>query len=592
MVSTELKWDGKKTQVDRIALPFQEVEIINQPRVKQFTLKSLPSGYPQDWKNMLIWGDNKWIISSLLPNFAGKVNLIYIDPPFATGADFSMPIKIGDSEMIKEPSVIEEIAYRDTWGKGLASYLQMMYDRLVLMRELLADNGAIYVHLDYRVVHYIKVILDEIFGKDNLVNEISWVYTGREAPAKNKLTRKHDTILFYSKSENYIFNQQYDPYDEKYVKLYFIQRDKGGRLFQWQPDGKGSHYKQYLDESKGIPFRDWWQIKPVHGIDYMKRGESEYLGFPTQKPETLLERIIKISTNEGGIVADFFCGSGTTLAVAEKLGRRWIGADLSKFAIHTTRKRLLNIPTCRPFVIFNLGNYQKHKFMENGKYPPIERYVKFILELYRAKPISGYYFLHGRKDWRFVHVGSVDSPVTESEVVDALEECTNAASGKGLDILGWEFEMGLDEVVQRLKEHSGVEIRLKEIPKEALEIKEASEEIKFFDRNSVEVSVSVKNRVTELELKNFVLANMEYVPDEVRSKIKKFTDYIDYWSVDFDYKNDVFHNQWQSFRTRSNPKLETKCKHTYKQSGKYNILVKVIDIFGNDSNKLIEVVVK
>lgn len=575
-MGTELKWDGKRTSVDRIILPFQEVEIINQPREKQFTLKSLPSNYPSDWKNMLIWGDNKWVLSSLLQNYAGKVNLIYIDPPFATGADFSIPITIGDSELTKEPSVIEEIAYRDTWGKGLASYLQMMYDRLVLMKELLSETGSIYVHLDYRVVHQIKLIMDEIFGKDNFVNDIVWCYTG-PSQTSNYFPRKHEIILFYSKTEKHIFNADdiRIPYKKSNIatgQTSVIGRASKERLLE-------------LDKRGKIP-EDWWA--DVATIGYI---HGQILNFPTQKPEGLLERIINASSNEGDIVADFFCGSGTTLAVAEKLGRRWVGSDLSKFAIHTIRKRLLNIPTCRPFVILNLGNYQKHKFMENGKYPPIERYVKFILELYRAKPISGYYFLHGKKDWRFVHVGSVDSPVTESEVVDTLEECTDEASGKGLDILGWEFEMGLDEAVQRLQEHSGVEIRLKQIPKEALEINDATEEIRFFDRNSIDASVSVKEDV-EVELKNFVLANMEYVPDEVRNKIKKFTDYIDYWSVDFDYKNDVFHNQWQSFRTRNNTKLDNKCKHTYKKSGKYRMLLKIIDIFGNDTNKLVDVVVK
>lgn len=584
-MSTELRWDNKRTQVDKIVLPFQEVEIINQPRTKQFTLKSPPSNYPTNWRNMLIWGDNKWVMSSLLQNFSGKINLIYIDPPFATGADFSIPIKIGDLEWTKEPSVIEELAYRDTWGKGLSSYLQMMYERLVLMKELLAENGTIYVHLDYRVVHYVKIIMDEIFGKDNFRNEIVWCFTGPAQKVRD-FPDKHNIILRYVKGIDPIFNIDSIrvPYSESFLSRRRYAEGKGG-IYAGKSEREDKEFGEY---QKGKVPEDWWDDIPSGG----QMPRNEILGFPTQKPEKLMERIINVSSNEGDTVADFFCGSGTTLAVAEKLGRRWIGADLSKFAIHTTRKRLLNIPTCRPFVILNLGNYQKHKFMENGKYPPVERYVKFILELYRAKPISGYYFLHGKKDWRFVHVGSVDSPITESEVSDALEECTNVASGKGLDILGWEFEMGLDEVVQRLQEHTGVEIRLKQIPKEALEINEASEEIRFFDKNSVDVAVSVKDGIAEIELKNFVLANMEYVPEEVRSKIKKFTDYIDYWSVDFNYKSDVFHNQWQSFRTRNNPKLDTKCKHTYKKSGRYKILVKVIDIFGNDTNKLIDVVVK
>jgi SAM-dependent methyltransferase len=326
-------------------------------------------------------------------------------------------------------------------------------------------------------------------------------------------------------------------------------------------------------------------------MDFMKKSKSEWVRFRNQKPEELLERIIKTSSNEGDIVADFFCGSGTTLAVAEKLGRKWVGCDLSKFAIHTTKKRLLDIPTCKSFLILNVGNYQKQKFVENIKNSKIESYINFILELYRAEPISGYCFLNGRKDWCFVHVGSVDSPITEKEVVDALEECKNA-NGKGLDLLGWDFEMGLDEIVEKLEKQFGIKIKLKQIPREVIESKETSKEIKFFDMNSFEVGATVSGKTVTLKLKDFVLANLEFVPEDVKEKIKNGMDYVDYWSVDFDFKNDVPNASWQSFRTNKNPNLDISCKHDYKQRGKYDILVRVADIFGNDATKLIKVEIK
>jgi site-specific DNA-methyltransferase (adenine-specific)/adenine-specific DNA-methyltransferase len=220
---TGLYWPGKQTEVERIILPFQIVETVNESKADRDKLTLFRQrGEPAPgWRNKLIWGDNKYIMASLLPEFAGKINLIYIDPPFATGADFSIPIKFEDIEWTKEASVIEEKAYRDTWGRGLDSYLQMMYDRLVLMRELLTDNGSIYVHIDAHVGHYIKAVMDEIFGKDCFQREIIWRIgwiSGYKAAAKNWI-RNHDTILYYVKNpDNFIFNKEYVPYPPGYTR--------------------------------------------------------------------------------------------------------------------------------------------------------------------------------------------------------------------------------------------------------------------------------------------------------------------------------------------------------------------------------------
>jgi len=454
----------------------------------------------------------------------------------------------------------------------LDSYLQMMYDRLVLMRELLADNGSIYVHLDWRVSHYIKGVIDEIFGKENLVNEIIWCYKRWTAISKS-FQKLHDSILLYSRSSDYVFNQLYEKYAD--AEAHFTEKDEKG-WYRWQYLG-GRKYKLYKKE--GVRMGDWWDVP------YINSMAKERTGFPTQKPEVLLERIIKASSNEGELVADFFCGSGTTGAVAEKLGRRWIMSDLSKFAIHTSRKRLLDIPGCKPFEVLNLGNYQKAKLKENG----IVKYVDFILKLYRAEPVTGYSTLHGQKAGRMVHIGAVDSIVTLKEVQEAAKECASIGA-KALDVLGWDFEMGLHDLADKLDLQEEVTTRLIQIPKEALEVKDAAKEnIRFFDLNFLELEYKLNGKSLNIGLKDFVISNPEYLPDEVREKIKNFTDYIDYWAVDFNFRDDTFHNMWQSFRMKKHPNLETKCSYSYEQTGKYQVLVKVVDIFGNDTNKLIEV---
>ena len=608
ITSTELVWPGKRTEVDRVVLPFQTVETVNKPRVDQprFDFGEWPANYPDDWKNKLIWGDNKYVMASLLKEYAGQIDLIYIDPPFATGADFTLEVEIGDTEVTKEASVIEELAYRDTWAKGMSSYLQMMYSRLVLMHDLLSEHGSIYVHLDWRMAFHIRCIMDEIFGFEKFQNDIIWHYSGWNKPNKTNFNRRHDIILYYSKGSEPVFHGYGIPYESKesYLatrkqKLYV---DEEGREYTLDTrDGGKRQVKVYIDEAltRGRPADDVWDL------DKINNSSKEHLGFPTQKPEALLERIIKAASNEGDLVADFFCGSGTTGAVAEKLGRRWIMSDLSRFSIQTTRKRLLNLhvyssvsstakdydrPT-RPFEIRNLGNYQKHKFIDNG-HPPVERYITFILELYHAQAVEGFAFIHGKKGRRFVHVSGVDSIVTEREVRDAAEECVEALGGQALDVLGWDFEMGLDELVGRIGRDYEMSVKLVQIPREAMELQSADQEIRFFDMNYLDVAHRVAGRKLIIELKDFIIANSEYLPDEVRNNIKRFSDYIDYWAVDFDYKDDTFHNMWQSFRTRQRKKLDVGCAHIYDRPGQYQVLIKVIDVFGNDTNKLLEVTIK
>ncbi len=653
---TELVWPGKRTQVERVALPFQVVETVNQSRATREQTPMLglippplfEGLYSQDnaWKNKLIWGDNKYVMASLLQGdpsiglepLAGKIDLIYIDPPFATGQDFSYRVRVGDEEWVKQASVVEETAYRDTWGKGLDSYLQMMYDRLVLMRELLEEHGSIYVHIGWDISHRVKLVLDEVFGPDRLLNEIVWKRQAAHSDSKQGAQhygRLHDTIFVYTKSENYAWNQQYQPYDDDYLKTFYSNVDGNGRRFQYgditgpggpakgnpvyeflgvtrawrysrdrmeelyrqgriefRPEGKVPRIKRYLDEAPGLPVQDIWDdVSYGSLINFGKQN----LGYPTQKPESVLERIIKTSCREGGVVLDCFVGSGTTLAVAEKLGRRWIGCDLSRYAVQVTRKRLLDIRDCK-FQVLNLGKYERRHWQVHvngsGRTPEeiVSGYQGFIVGLHHAEPVTGYKHLHGQKVGRWVHVGATDVPVTRAEVMDAVREC-QAHRYTALDVLGWEWEMGLHDTVREEARRMGVDVRLLVIPREVMDTRAVQAgDVHFYELAYLKASPAQEGRMVTVKLEDFLIPNPDLVPDEVRSKIKKWSDYIDFWAVDWNYRDDTFHNEWQDYRTRKSPTLRlVSDPHVYQEPGKYRILVKVIDIFGNDTTQLLEV---
>ena len=295
---------------------------------------------PAEWRNILVWGDKKYVLPSLLSDFAGKIDLIYIDPPFGSGQDFSLPIRFGNGrEFKKEPTVLEAKAYRDTWKDGNESYLQWFYETAVFLYDLLAPTGSLYVHMDSHLAHYAKVVLDEVFKEDNFVREIIWRIgwiSGYKARANN-WARNHDTILFYAKDKSqFTFNKILLEHDSNYKRRSFGSEEAGDVVVVDDDTGEP-------EESKGKPIDDVWLNLP--SIQIMSYS-GEKTGYPTQKNRDLLERIIGASSNPGDLVADFFVGSGTTAEVAERLGRRWIAADLSRFAIHTTRKRLLSLDNC------------------------------------------------------------------------------------------------------------------------------------------------------------------------------------------------------------------------------------------------------
>jgi len=657
----ELIWNGKNNEVTNIVLPFQVIEQVDEPRAEQLADTALQMSMfdtrgrqKSGWTNKLIWGDNKLILSSLKNGAMreeieknGGIKLIYIDPPFDVGADFSMDIEIGEDTFTKNPNVLEELAYRDTWGKGADSFISMIYERLIIMRDLLADDGSIYVHCDWRVSGHIRFLLDEIFGNNNHQNELIWHFI-KGASGNDRFGRKHQTIFWYSKSvENHIFNRKeigiaYNPET--------IARAQRG-------EARYNVTAEELEERGKNPGDVWTDIHPVQG------NSIENTKYSTQKPESLLERIINASSNEGDIVADFFCGSGTTLAVAEKLNRKWIGSDLGKFAIHTSRKRMIGVQRelktagkdFRAFEILNLGKYERAHYIgvnlnlrEEEQKKQLEQrekdFIALILRAYRAETVEAFRTFQGKKSGRMVAVGSVNLPVTRLFVEEIILECREKHVSR-VDILAFEFEMGLFPNVQEEAKSKGIDLALKYIPREVFD-KRAIEknQVVFHDVSYIEVKPIVKKNSVAVELTDF---SVFYSQDSVENasaslkdggnkivvengKIikvskdkagiitreiltKKWTDWIDYWAVDFDFENKreiirvkdeasgemeekwtgdfIFENEWQSFRTKKDRTLELKTLPHEVPAGRRKIAVKVVDIFGNDTMKILDVTV-
>jgi len=730
----ELVWNGKSSEVCNIVLPFQVIEQVDEPRAET-TKRDDPlfewAGVSVDsrgrqlkgWTNKLIWGDNKLILSSLKNGplreeieKQGGIKLIYIDPPFDVGADFSMDIEIGGDTFTKKPNILEEIAYRDTWGKGADSFIAMIYERLVLMKDLLAEDGSIYVHIGWQVSHHVRAALEDVFGRKSFLNEIAWQRTAsHNDPQRYGII--HDTILFFSKSSNYKWNSPKMAQTEEYLNTFFIYAESptgeirklkkgedalnGWRRFRlgnfaspnprpnltyeykgYQPPKNGWKVSRSKMEELDRAGRLWFPIskeqriqtksywdevaegKPVPTIwtDMMtlQAQSNEGLGYATQKPEALLERVIKASSNEGDLVADFFSGSGTTAAVAEKLGRKWIASDLGKFAIHTTRKRMIGVQRqlkkegkdYRAFEILNLGKYERQHYIgvnlnlrEAEQQKQLEEkeaaFLDLILRAYRAEKTDGFQTFHGKKAGRLVAVGPVNLPVTRLFVEEVILECRQKHITR-VDILGFEFEMGLFPNVLDEARAKGIDIAPKYIPAEVFDKRAVEKnQVVFHNVAAIEVKPHVAKNSVAVELTDFSVfysqdsiaaaeASLKDKPKIVVEKgqivkvskdakgivsrerlTKKWTDWIDYWSVDFDFeskreivrvKNEesgeweerwtgdyIFENEWQSFRTKKDRSLELTSVFHECPPGRRKLAVKVVDIFGNDTMTIVEV---
>jgi len=604
---TELIWEGKydefgnRRQVDiaGAAMPLQKIETVDEPRSRaeaQGKLFEEQKAHRDDFRNMLIWGDNKLVMASLLKDFKGKIDLIYIDPPFDVGADFTMKIPIGEEndDVEKDQSTLEIVAYRDMWGRGTDSYINLMFERITIMKELLSEKGSIYIHCDWRVNSHIRQIADEIFGNNNQAGEIIWNYSWGSR-SETTWNRKHDTILMYSKNfPNITFNANEVLEDRKLTESSINRLKYKGALIRDGNKGRGS-------EEKALP-SDVWYIATINGMSI------ERVGYPTQKPEELIEKIIKASSNEGDLVADFFCGSGTTGAVAEKLGRRWIMADLGRFAIHTSRKRLIDVQRklndqhqpYRSFDVYNLGRYERQWWQKEALQGADSEHRRVVLEFFRAEPLVNppSPLLHGRKAGAYVHVDRIDSILTREEA-RAVALAVQQGGGKEVQCLAWDFEMDLRMYCDQLEQELGIRIKLYIIPREIME-RNRKDPPPFFEVATLTaepVYRTIDNkRTVDIKLTSFIPSLAEVPEKELNAlqerAIQSGFDFIDFWAVDFDYHpQQPFNHHWQAYRTRKNRALPTvsDLHYEYKQPGKHLACVKVIDVFGADTSITVEV---
>ena len=581
----------------------------------QATLGAAPGG-DAPWMNRLIYGDNLLAMAALLagdedtPSLRGKVDLIYIDPPFDSKADYRTKVTLPGVELEQKPTVIEQFAYSDTWSDGTASYLAMITPRLILMRELLADTGSIYVHLDWHVGHYVKLVLDEVFGKQNFRNELVWSYFGFKRSTAKKFPQKHDTLFLYTKASEYQWQTQYRPHSPEYLKRF--KPDETGRLCRSDvnPTGGGSR-RIYLDEVEGdIIDSVWDDIPPVNPV------AKERTDYTTQKPEKLLERIIRASCPEGGIVADFNGGSGTTAAVAEKLGRRWIITDLGKPACMIMRKRLIDLEA-KPFLYQAIGDYQVEAAKATlGRDFRIGDLSQIVLSLYGALPlppevnpqrnlgqIAGVE-LNGRRGSKTLVLADSPNKLTGTATLKkAIAQRDNLLGGwDRVVVLGWNFEPSIGETITALNDDR-LEVlvippdlmdRLKKkggIDKLRGQVRFSS--LQYLTIHPVQRRVQGREETLNVRLKNYVLLSPEAInlDDANRAKLQAVANaeplaLIEYWAVDPDYDGQVFRSVWQDYRGNAandadplrvvtQAVLTVPAKH-----GPRRVCVRVVDVFG------------
>lgn len=570
------------------------------------------------WFNRLIHGDNLFAMQALLsgdpatglPSMRGKIDLIYIDPPFDSKADYRTKINLPNGDIEQKPTVLEQFAYSDTWADGTVSYLKMLYPRLCLMRELLSDQGSIYVHCDWHAGHYVKVIMDDIFGKNNFVNEIVWSYRSGGASRNGALPRKHDTILFYCKqTASFSLNSQIE---RQYLEKPFMGSKQ---------DEKGRYYVDTIlrDVFEGAP----WIVKDAGIEQYNMRPvlnlSSERVGYATQKPEGLAQMLIEIASNENSIVADFFGGSGTTAAVAEKLGRRWITSDIGKPSVMIMRKRLIDIPNCKPFLYHSIGDYSREAFLSDRQYKRVSDLARVVMRLYGALPFDnadaptniGY-----MRDTRTLVI--VDSPnkITNAGTIKRAMELRESFMGgwKKVIVLGWNFSFDIGDKLSKLPKN---EIEVLVIPPDLLDMLRKkdyrdwvnNQKIRFTSLQYLTLKhprvLSANQNGKEklvIELDNYVLLSPDCLPLDDDSKAvvqnimaEKPLDLIEYWSIDPDYDGHTFRSVWQDYRENTaNDSDELRVTHSAelivdKVPGKRTICVKAVDVFGFESQAIIEV---
>ena len=572
---------------------------------------------PTPWANRLIYGDNLLAMAALLagddttPSLRGKVDLIYIDPPFDSKADYRTKVTLPGLELEQRPTVIEQFAYSDTWSDGTASYLAMITPRLILMRELLADTGSIYVHLDWHVGHYVKIVMDEVFGKKCFVNEIVWCYS-IGGKGDGRFARKHDAIQLYSKGDAPIFNGK-DPLvvmDRKPNSHMRLKVDADGREYQEKTDKKsGKVYRYYVDEGK-IP-EDYWT-----DIEQLNREDAERVGYDTQKPKALLRRIVAASSNPGSIVADFFGGSGTTASVAEELGRKWVTSDIGKPSCMVIRKRLID-HDAKPFLYQAIGDYQVEAAKATlGRDFRIGDLSHIVLSLYGALPlpadvnpqrnlgqIAGMELGGKRGSKTLVLADSPNKLTGMATLKKAIAQRDNLLGGwDRVVVLGWNFEPSIGETITALND-SRLEVlvippdlmdRLKKkggIDKLRGQVRFSS--LQYLTIHPIAHKTDGNTETLTVQLKNYVLLSPEAInlDDANRIKLQQIANaeplaLIEYWAVDPDYDGKVFRSVWQDYRGNTANDADalrvvtTATVTAPAKTGPRNVCVRVVDVFG------------
>lgn len=655
--SAQLKWDTKPRRAPNPRdIEFQTAElVISNPAVEsgQLGLASLVDGSDSASLNRLVWGDCLLACQALLAQgYEGRVDLIYIDPPFKSDEDYSHEITLNARQSVtRVPSMLERLAYRDMWVGGIDSYLDMLYPRLQLMRRLLSESGSIYVHIGREVGSYVKVLLDEIFGRDRCQGEIVWqnVTSHNDAKAWGMV---HQYIYFYTKSPDFFFERQYHAYSDDFIKSKYSKVDEQGRRYRVDSDlsaageapgtksdyewkghqpPPGTHWRysyekmleleqrgeiSYTKSGKpqqvrllgpGVPGRSIWN--DIHPVNHMSREDT---GFDTQKPEKLLERIIAASSRPGDLVADFFLGSGTTAIVAEKLGRRWIGVDFGKTGIQVTRTRLVDAQA-KPFVLQNLGNYQRQMIYLTGS--RIGEVQRIVLKLYGAEPRTDQVDLGTRRaddgNTELVYVGYPDRPVSARKAEELLQlaERLDGQGYRTLVILGWDYDFNyaadLQSRLVQAKPPYRAQLHSRAIPpyiydylrqmRDETEIEALRPKIHFSQTPYVRVRAEPDgNDQVTVTIDRYVVFDVPVANDAEREQVlaaakDNFAFLIDYWTVDSDYDGQTFRSRWQAFRGNGRRPKIVPTSVTLERQGTGRIAVRLVDIFGNDASALVTV---
>lgn len=610
-------------QTNELVLPRKDVSGLFRGQMPTMPNPFNNAGNGTDnWMNRLIYGDNLLTMQALLagdaqtgmPSLRGMVDLIYIDPPFDSKADYRTKITLPGGDVEQNPTAIEQFAYADTWEEGTISYLKMIYPRLILMKELLADNGSIYVHIDWHIGAYVKILLDDIFGKDNLLNEIIWHYQSGGVPQSN-FSRKHDTLFFYKKN-CHKFNIEGASYPRNKCqscgsivdKWNNLKKniDENGRIYRTIKSA-GKIYKYYDDEPVLLP--DVW-----FDISHIQQKDPQRTGYATQKPEALLERIIKSSTNPGDLVCDFFGGSGTTAAVAEKLGRRWITGDIGKPASLVMRKRFID-QDVKPFLYQSIGDYQKEAFQNNRKIKRVGDLSQVVLGLYGALPFApeqtserNFGYIKGTRT--LVMVDSPNRLTTAATIRRAVEAKASLLGGdwEKVIVLGWNFAFDISQAIEQYKD-SKVEVLV--IPPDLMDKLSKKGYEKLIKDKAVRFStlqylvakkptVEANNGMDEItvELENYILLSPDNIPLDDKDKVKLQSlietdplSLIEYWSIDPDYDGETFRSTWQDYRENTDNDSDplhcvysTKLTVPHKQQRK--VCIKAVDVFGFESQAM------